>query len=141
MYVYTHVCVCIYIYIYVVFYLCMYMYVCVYTHVCVCRYIYVCSSTYICICMCVCILHTHAYTHVCVCVYIYTHSAAVYTQIQLENLDTESQGLQPHVTGWRRLTESPKLQIIFHNRATKYRSLLQKMTCKDKGSYESHRRL
>ena len=30
-----------------------------------------------------------------------------------------------------------KLQIIFHKRATKYRSLLQKRTYKDKGSYES----
>jgi len=30
-----------------------------------------------------------------------------------------------------------KLQIIFHKRATKYRSLLRKMTYKDKGSYES----
>jgi len=32
------------------------------------------------------------------------------------------------VTGWRRLIGSPKLQIIFHKRATKYRSLLRKMT-------------
>ena len=40
-------------------------------------------------------------------------------------------------TGWRRLIGSPKLQIIFHTRATKYRSLLRKMTYKDKGSYES----
>ena len=40
-------------------------------------------------------------------------------------------------TGWRRLIGSPKLQIIFHGRATKYRSLLRKMTYKDKGSYES----
>ena len=40
-------------------------------------------------------------------------------------------------TGWRRLIGSPKLQIIFHKRATKYRSLLRKMTCKDKGSYGS----
>ena len=31
---------------------------------------------------------------------------------------------------------SPKLQIIFHERATKCKSLLRKMTCKDKGSYE-----
>jgi len=31
----------------------------------------------------------------------------------------------------------PKLQSIFHKRATKYRSLLRKMTYKDKGSYES----
>jgi len=40
-------------------------------------------------------------------------------------------------TGWRRLIGSPKLQIIFHKKTTKYRSLLQKMTYKDKGSYES----
>ena len=40
-------------------------------------------------------------------------------------------------TGWRRLIGSPRLQIIFHKRATKYRSLLRKITNKDKGSYES----
>ena len=40
-------------------------------------------------------------------------------------------------TRWRRLIGSPKLQIIFHKRATKYRSLLRKMTYTDKGSYES----
>jgi len=40
-------------------------------------------------------------------------------------------------TGWRRIIRCPKLQIIFHKRATKYRSLLRKMTYKDKGSYES----
>jgi len=40
-------------------------------------------------------------------------------------------------TGWRRLIGSPKLQIIFHKRASKYRSLLQTTTHKDKGSYES----
>jgi len=41
------------------------------------------------------------------------------------------------VTGWRRLIGSPKLQIIFLKRATKYRSILLKITYKDKGSYES----
>jgi len=41
------------------------------------------------------------------------------------------------ITGWRRLIGYPKLQIIFHKRATKYRSLLRKMTYKDNGSYES----
>jgi len=41
------------------------------------------------------------------------------------------------VTGWRRLIGSRKVQIIFHKRATKYRSLLRWMTCKDKGSYET----
>jgi len=40
-------------------------------------------------------------------------------------------------TRWRRLIGTPKLQIIFHKRATKYRSLLWKMTNKHKGSYES----
>jgi len=40
-------------------------------------------------------------------------------------------------TGWRRLKGSPTLQIIFHKRATKYRSLLRKMTYKDKASYGS----
>jgi len=34
-------------------------------------------------------------------------------------------------------SSSPKLQIIFHKRATKCRSLSRKMTYKDKGSYES----
>jgi len=42
-----------------------------------------------------------------------------------------------HSTEWRRLIGPSKLQIIFHKRATKYRSLLQKMTYKDKGSCES----
>jgi len=41
------------------------------------------------------------------------------------------------VTGWRRLIGFPRLQIIFHKRATKYRSRLRRMTYKDKGSYES----
>ena len=40
-------------------------------------------------------------------------------------------------TGWRRLIGSLKLQIIFHKRATEYRSLLRKMTYKDKRSDES----
>ena len=42
-----------------------------------------------------------------------------------------------HDTGWRRLIGSPKLQIIFHKRATKYRALLRKMTYKAKASYGS----
>jgi len=40
-------------------------------------------------------------------------------------------------TGWRGLTGSPTLHIIFHKRAIKYRSFLRKMTYKDKGSCES----
>ena len=45
--------------------------------------------------------------------------------------------LQCVATGWPRLIGSPKLQIILHKRATKYRLLLRKMTYEDKGSYES----
>jgi len=40
-------------------------------------------------------------------------------------------------TGWQRLIGSPELQIIFHKRAIKDRSLLRKMTYQDKVSYES----
>ena len=40
-------------------------------------------------------------------------------------------------TGWRRLIGCLQLQVIFHKRATKYRVLLRKMTCKDKTSYGS----
>ena len=43
----------------------------------------------------------------------------------------------PRITGRPRLIGSPKLHIIFHKRATKYRSFLRKTTNKDKGSYES----
>ena len=50
---------------------------------------------------------------------------------------TPSFNSQLVTTGWRRLIGSPKLQIVFHKRAIKYRSLLRKMTYKAKGSYES----
>jgi len=39
-------------------------------------------------------------------------------------------------TGWRRLIGCLKLQVIFRKRATKYRALLRKMTCKDKAFYD-----
>jgi len=62
--------------------------------------------------------------------YIYTHR---YIEcIIMHYFTTRSSS-----TGWQRLIGSPKLQIIFHKRATKHRSLLRKMTYKDKGSYES----
>jgi len=73
--------------------------------------------------------HTHARTrtqthaHTCTHTLTHTHSSI-------------GKYMQRH-TGWRRLIGSPKLQIIFHKRAIKYRLLLRKMTCKDKGSYES----
>ena len=40
-------------------------------------------------------------------------------------------------TGWRRPTGCHQSQVIFRNRATNYRSLLRKMTYKDKASYGS----
>jgi len=67
--------------------------------------------------------HTHTHTH--------THTS--------ESMTAQGKRHVSHVTttGWRRLIWSPKIQIIFHKRATKYKSLLQKMTYKDKGSHES----
>jgi len=82
------------------------------------RYIYICMyiyTTYIYIC------------YIYIYIYIYTAMSHDPSCIPMHRLDT----------GWRRLIGSPKLQIIFHKRASKYRSLLQKMTYKDKGSYES----
>jgi len=63
--------------------------------------------------------------------YIYTTTQAICTHIicAFSRVYTH--------TGWPRLIGSPKLQIIFHKKATKYRPLLRKMTYKDKGSYES----
>jgi len=60
-----------------------------------------------------------------------------YDSLDLLGLESNLQKLHRWSTGWRRLIGSPKLQIIFHKRATKFRSLLRKMTYKDKGSYES----
>jgi len=37
-------------------------------------------------------------------------------------------------TGWRIIIGCLKLQVIFRKRATNYRALLRKMTCKDKAS-------
>jgi len=39
--------------------------------------------------------------------------------------------------GWRRPIGCFNLQVIFRKRATKYRALLQKMTSKEKASYDS----
>jgi len=71
----------------------------------------------VCVCVCACVCERkreREWVSVCICT-----------------------GMRALGTGWRRLIGSPKLQIIFHKRATKYRSLLRKMTYKDEGSYES----
>ena len=73
---------------------------------------------------CMYVIFFHIYIHTSI---IHTHSRThIYMHTRVEEC-----------TGWRRLIGSPKLQIIFHKRATKYRSLLWKTTYKDKGSYES----
>jgi len=65
-------------------------------------------------------------------------SSGVGGGVQLDVSDVEElYQRNERATGWRRLIGSPKLQIIFHKRATKYTSLLRKMTYKDKGSYEA----
>jgi len=40
-------------------------------------------------------------------------------------------------TGWRRFIGYLKLQVVMRKRASNYRALLRKMTCKDKAYYES----
>jgi len=71
---------------------------------------------------------------------IHVECASVDMKIMIQHAHRESLlncALRCTDTGWRRLIGSPKLQIIFRKRATKYRSLLRKMTYKTKGSYES----
>jgi len=103
---------------------------CVRVCVCVCACVCACVCVRACVCACV---HVCAY----VCVYV---RVCVFVGVCVCDLrrDKESSDMcEKDPTEWRRLIGSPKLQIIFHKRATKYRSLLRKMTYKDKGSYES----
>jgi len=120
--------------------------VCVCVHACVrgCMRVRVCVHACVrkcmCVCMCTCkrmpslheqaceslspslslsLSHTQTHTH--------THTTSTDKAFHITQL----------FTGWRRLIGSPKLQFILHKIATKYRSLLQKMTYKDKGSYQS----
>jgi len=95
--------------------------------------------------------NTHVHTSTHKGTHTHTHSH-MWREYRWELLDTlqhtatcynahththKTHNTHTYSTGWRRLIGSPKLQIIFHKRATKYRSLLWKTTCKDKGSYES----
>ena len=114
--------------------------------VCIHRYKYIC-------------IHIHIHIHILIYTYMYT---CIFISMHTDPMLGCDTGLFRHViceirflwpvshahskgqeaqrlnnTGWRRLIGSPKLQIIFHKRATKYRSLLREMTYKDKGSYES----
>jgi len=83
--------------------------------------------------------HIRIYTYIHIHIYIYVYTSA-HLYFKCAAVAFDSALLTAKIiknTGWRRLIGSPKLQIIFHKRATKYRSLLQKMTYKVKGSYES----
>ena len=66
--------------------------------------------------MCVC-------TCVCTCVYVCVRMGVCMCR--------------SWVTGWQRPIGCLKLQVIFRKRATDYRALLRKMTCKHKASYGS----
>ena len=114
-----------------------YAYIVVYTCLiccCCCVYVWRCLTSLL---LCIRLAHRckHLfvlwllYLFVCVVVVPMYASSCCYNNIVVNDAYI--------VTGWRRLIGSPKLQIIFHKRATKYRSLLWKMTYKDKGSYES----
>jgi len=82
---------------------------------------------------------THAPTHFCTRRLSHTHTTHTCTNPHtLAHSHVRANSVARVLSiGWRRLIGSPKLQIIFHKRAIKYRSLLLKMTCKDQGSYES----
>jgi len=97
-------------------------------------YIYYSHAHDICMCMYMYYVHTHA-TYVCMCLCTKINSS-IYTCALCKKM-TSSIYTCAHCTGWQRLIGSPKLQIMFHKIATKFRSLLRKMTYKDKGSYES----
>jgi len=87
-------------------------------------------------------LITHPYVQFCLCIFIWytTHSCVLgllHCHVWQNSFICVTRLIHMCGTGWRRLIGSPKLQIIFHQRANKYRSLLRKMTYNDKGSYES----
>ena len=113
-----------------------------------------------CVYVCVCCVRVYTYMHTCIrmCVYTHTHTymlgaAAlshltsltsrrvtcewVTSQVDESCHIDESCHVSTGSTGWQRLVECLKLQVIFRKRATNYRSLLRKMTCEDKASYGS----
>jgi len=69
-------------------------------------------------------IHVHMCMWIRIYVYAYLHVWIIYMNTYIR-------------TGWQSLIGSLKLQITFHKRATRYTSLLRKMTYKDKRSYES----
>ena len=87
-----------------------------------------------CVAVCYIFICLHIYIYLSIYLYIYIY---IYKYLYNTFARNALHFTITSCTGWRRLIGSPKLQIIFHKRATKYRSLLREMTYKDKGSYES----
>ena len=104
-----------------------FIYICIHTYIHIYMYIYIPTYIY---------TYIHIYTYTYTCTYVYNIYIWIYIPTYLY-ICIHIYCIWTAPTGWRRLIGSPKLQIIFHKRATKYRSLLRKMTYKDKGSYES----
>jgi len=113
---YIRLCICMHIYLHACKCTLKDVHVFVYTthnsDICICKYTWICIR-----------MQIFQYTFTCMHIYVHAYTySSIFTCTD---------------TGWRRLIGSRKMQIIFHKRATKYRSLLQKMTYKNRGSYES----
>jgi len=105
---------------------------CIHTYIDAC--VHSCAHTYI-----------HTYIHAYLHAYTNTNKHTTHKHAQMpRSLSGKHTHTHTHThthahmcTAWRNLIGSPKLQIVFHKRATEYRSLVRKMTYKHKGSYES----
>jgi len=130
--------------------------ICIYVYKCIDVYTYIHIYTYI-------YIYAYIYIYVCIYIYISWSNCIRWSGVIVRHLDqdTSSQRTSSHLhtkcnpiktlggttsydLNTRRslwvfhvIAFGPSLQVLFHKRATKYRSLLRKMTYKDKGSYES----
>jgi len=142
---YLSTCYIWYMYIYI------HMYICIQgapLPLCVCVRV----NMYTCICR-IEYLHIYVYLHtqgnICmnIHVWIYLHTQYMYMSYRILAyiciyLHTQGAPFGSCLcirvdTGWRRPIRCLKLQVIFRKRATEYRALLRKMTCKDRASYGS----
>jgi len=115
---YPYLCVCVCVFLCVCFRVCA-LGVCV--CVCVCVWVSACVCVCVRVCACVC---------VCVCVYLAPGLSPLPPLFRSYTISLSPARIS-RTTGWRRLIGSPKFQITFHKRATKYRSLLRKITYED----------
>ena len=67
----------------------------------------------------------------------YTRNTSQHSKLHAQNITHTQHITALYTAGWRRPTGCLKLQVSFRKRATNYRALLRKMTCKDKASYDS----